>query len=60
MGIGFAVYVAPGDAPAALEAARIAGYDAWVAGKIRKDGNRKAVSIPSLNLQFEGETLQVR
>jgi len=31
-----------------------------VAGKIRKDGNRKAVSIPSLNLQFEGETLQVR
>ncbi|HMD61170.1 MAG TPA: AIR synthase-related protein [Opitutaceae bacterium] len=60
MGIGFAVYVAPGAAAAALEAARSAGYDAWIAGKVRKDGERKAVSIPSLGLEFEGDTLQVR
>jgi len=60
MGIGFAVYVAPGAAGAALEAARATGYDAWVAGRVRRDGGRKAVSIPSLGLQFEGDTLQVR
>jgi phosphoribosylformylglycinamidine cyclo-ligase len=60
MGIGFAVYVAPGSAAAALEAARASGYDAWVAGRVRRDGKRKAVSIPSLGLEFEGDTLQVR
>jgi phosphoribosylformylglycinamidine cyclo-ligase len=60
MGIGFAVYVAPGAAGAAVEAARASGYDAWVAGRVRRDGNRKAVSIPSLGLEFEGDTLQVR
>jgi phosphoribosylformylglycinamidine cyclo-ligase len=60
MGIGFAVYVAPGAAGAALDAARSTGYDAWVAGRVRRDGGRKAVSIPSLGLQFEGNTLQVR
>jgi phosphoribosylformylglycinamidine cyclo-ligase len=60
MGIGFAVYVAPGAAASALEAAKASGYDAWVAGTVRKDGARKAVSIPSLGLVFEGDTLQVR
>jgi phosphoribosylformylglycinamidine cyclo-ligase len=60
MGIGFAVYVAPGVAAAALEAARATGYDAWIAGRVRSDGGRKAVSIPSLGLEFEGDTLQVR
>jgi phosphoribosylformylglycinamidine cyclo-ligase len=60
MGIGFAVYVASDLAPAALEAARSSGYDAWMAGRVRRDGSRKAVSIPSLGLDFEGDTLQVR
>ena len=60
MGIGFAVYVAPGAAGAALAAAQSAGYDAWIAGRVRREGGRKAVSIPSLGLQFEGDTLQVR
>jgi phosphoribosylformylglycinamidine cyclo-ligase len=60
MGIGFAVYVAPAAAQAALQAARATGYDAWVAGSVRRDGKRKAVSIPSLGLEFEGDTLQVR
>jgi phosphoribosylformylglycinamidine cyclo-ligase len=54
MGIGFAVYVAPAAADGALEAARASGYDAWVAGSVSKDGGRKAVSIPSLGLEFEG------
>lgn len=60
MGIGFAVYVSPGSAAAALQAARDTGYDAWVAGRVRRDGSRKAVAIPSLGLEFEGDTLQVR
>jgi phosphoribosylformylglycinamidine cyclo-ligase len=60
MGIGFAVYVAQGEAPAALAAATATGYEAWVAGRVRRDGARKAVSIPSLGLEFEGDTLQVR
>ncbi|HEY1765623.1 MAG TPA: AIR synthase-related protein [Opitutaceae bacterium] len=60
MGIGFAVYVAPAAAEAALAAARATGYDAWLAGRVRSDHGRKAVSIPSLGLEFSGETLQVR
>jgi phosphoribosylformylglycinamidine cyclo-ligase len=60
MGIGFAVYVAPGAAPSALEAARAAGYDAWVASRVRREGSHKAVSIPSLGIDFQGDTLQVR
>jgi len=60
MGIGFAVYVAPGSAAAALAAAKVSGYDAWVAGNVRSDGGRKAVSIPSMGLEFEADTLQVR
>ena len=43
-----------------LAAATESGYDAWVAGKVKKEGDRKAVTIPSLNLTFEGDTLQVR
>ena len=60
MGIGFAAYVAPGAAEAALGAARATGFDAWIAGRVRADGGRKAVSIPSLGLEFGGDTLQVR
>jgi phosphoribosylformylglycinamidine cyclo-ligase len=59
MGIGFAVYVAPGGAGRARGGPG-PGYDAWVAGRVRRDGGRKAVSIPSLGLEFEGDTLQVR
>jgi phosphoribosylformylglycinamidine cyclo-ligase len=58
--MGCAVYGAPAAAAPALEAAKASGYDAWVAGTVRKDGGRKAVSIPSLGLVFEGDTLQVR
>ncbi|OHE77454.1 MAG: phosphoribosylformylglycinamidine cyclo-ligase, partial [Verrucomicrobia bacterium RIFCSPLOWO2_12_FULL_64_8] len=60
MGAGFAVYVAPKTAGKVLEAAKAAGYDAWLAGHVRKQGQRKAVIVPSLGLIFEGDTLQVR
>ncbi len=60
MGIGFAAYVAPERADAVLEAAKATGYDAWIAGEVKKDGDRKAVEIPSLGITFEGDTLQVR
>lgn len=60
MGVGFAAYVAPENVEAVLAAARTTGYDAWLAGHVRKQGARKAVVVPSLDLTFEGDTLQVR
>ena len=60
MGVGFAAYVAPGQVEATLAAAKATGYDAWLAGRVKKDGARKAVVAPSLGLTFEGETLQLR
>ncbi|MBS0631054.1 MAG: phosphoribosylformylglycinamidine cyclo-ligase [Verrucomicrobia bacterium] len=59
-GVGFAAYVDPQHADAVLAAAKAAGYDAWLAGKVKKDGTRKAVEIPSLGLSYDGDTLQVR
>ncbi len=60
MGIGFAAYVPPAQAAAALAAARSAGHDAWIAGSLRREGGRKAVVIRPLGLAFEADTLQVR
>ena len=60
MGVGFAAYVAPQTAAAVLAAAKAAGYDAWLAGKVKKQSNRKAVVIPSLDLAYEADSLQVR
>jgi phosphoribosylformylglycinamidine cyclo-ligase len=59
-GVGFAAYVAPDQLDATLAAARDAGYSAWHAGTVRREGDRKAVEIPSLGLAYEGDTLQVR
>lgn len=59
-GVGFAAYVAPKDTEAVLAAAKKTGYDAWLAGTVKKEGARKAVVIPSLGITFEGDTLQVR
>jgi phosphoribosylformylglycinamidine cyclo-ligase len=59
-GVGFAAYVDPKSADAVLAAAKASGYDAWLAGTVRKEGSRKAVTVPSLGLTFEGDTLQVR
>lgn len=60
MGVGFAAYVSPENADAALAIAKATGYDAWLAGRVKKAGARKAVEVPSLGLTFEGDTLQVR
>jgi phosphoribosylformylglycinamidine cyclo-ligase len=60
MGVGFAAYVAPKDIEATLAIAKATGYDAWLAGHVKKEGQRKAVVVPSLGLTFEGDTLQVR
>ncbi len=59
-GVGFAAYVDPQSAAAVLAAATAAGYDAWLAGRVTKAGARKAVTVPSLGITFEGDTLQVR
>ena len=59
-GIGFAAYVSPGNLAATLAAAKASGYDAWHAGRVRKDGDRKAVIIPPLGLEYDGATLSLR
>jgi phosphoribosylformylglycinamidine cyclo-ligase len=60
MGVGFAAYVGPENAGITIAAAKAAGYDAWLAGRVCKQGGRKAVIVPPLGLTFEGDTLQVR
>lgn len=60
MGIGFAAYVAAEDADQCVEIARREGYDATLAGRVVKEGDRKAVHIEPLGIAFESETLKVR
>jgi len=48
MGVGFAAYVSPENVDAALSIAKATGYDAWLAGHVKKEGSRKAVVVPSL------------
>ncbi|HEY8750595.1 MAG TPA: AIR synthase-related protein [Tepidisphaeraceae bacterium] len=60
MGAGFAVYVDPADAQRCVSLAQETGYEAWIAGDVRREGDRKAVEIPSLGITFDAETLQVR
>lgn len=60
MGAGFAVYVSPAQAAAVIKIAESLRYQAWQAGTIHKQGNRKAVEIAPLKITFEGDTLQVR
>lgn len=60
MGVGFAAYVSPQNVEAVLSVAKATGYDAWLAGHVKKQGDRKAVVVPSLGLTFEGDTLQLR
>lgn len=60
MGVGFAVYVAPQDAPRCLALAKQHGYDAWRAGVVRQEGRRKAVEIVPLGLTYDADTLHIR
>ena len=59
-GVGFAAYVSQDNLEATLAAAKSSGYKAWHAGTVKKQGDRKAVTIPSLGLEYDGSTLQVR
>jgi phosphoribosylformylglycinamidine cyclo-ligase len=58
MGAGYALYVDEGDVAAVLDAARVAGVEAWSMGRV-EDGPRQVIIEP-LGLVFPGESLQVR
>ncbi len=60
MGVGFAAYVAEADADDCLRVARQAGYDAWIGGRVRREGDRKAVEIPGLGITYEASSLKIR
>jgi phosphoribosylformylglycinamidine cyclo-ligase len=60
MGAGFAVYVDSQDAHKCLKIAKEQRLDAWVAGSVIRQGQRKAVEIVPLNITFEAETLGIR
>lgn len=60
MGAGLAAYVDEKDAAACVAAAEAAGNRAWSAGKVAKEGKRKAVEIAPLGIVFEGDSLRVR
>jgi len=58
MGAGFAVFVPAEDAERAVEVARKAGVDAWIAGAVEA-GPRRLVIEP-LGLEYAGDELGVR
>lgn len=60
MGVGFAIYVDPASADQCLSIAERLGHVAWIAGKVQKQVDRKAVVIEPLGITFESDTLQVR
>ncbi len=60
MGAGFGVYVDPGDVETCLRVARQTGYDAWRAGEVQKQADRKAVEIVPLGITFEADSLKLR
>jgi phosphoribosylformylglycinamidine cyclo-ligase len=60
MGAGFAAYVDANDADRCVKIATNAGYTAWVAGTVYKQGDRKAVEIVPLNLTFDEQSLKLR
>ncbi len=60
MGAGFAIYVRPEDADAVVQISKKHNINAWIAGKITKEGDHKSVVIKPKNLIYEGETLSVR
>jgi phosphoribosylformylglycinamidine cyclo-ligase len=60
MGVGFAAYVDEKDAERCAALASDNGYEAWVGGRVEKQGARKAVEIEPLGITFEAESLQLR
>jgi phosphoribosylformylglycinamidine cyclo-ligase len=60
MGAGFVVYVPEPQAARCVEVATQAGYQATLAGRVCRDGARKAVELAPLGIRFEADSLQVR
>ena len=60
MGIGFAAFVNPAQVASTLGAAKACGHDAWLAGEVVAQGNRKAVDIVPLNISYEADSLNLR
>ncbi len=60
MGAGFVAFVDPADVRRCLKIATAAGYRAWHAGSVKKQGDRKAVELPGLGITFEADSLRVR
>ncbi|HEY7119816.1 MAG TPA: AIR synthase-related protein [Tepidisphaeraceae bacterium] len=60
MGAGFAVYVAPEHARKVVDIAGSLRHQAWIAGTVHKQGDRKAVEIVPLGITYDADTLQVR
>jgi phosphoribosylformylglycinamidine cyclo-ligase len=58
MGAGFALFVAAEDAERTAAAARKAGVDAWVAGKV--EAGPKRLVIEPVGVQYEGDALGLR
>ena len=58
MGAGFALYLAPSDAAAAVATARAAGIDAWLAGMVER-GARQVIIEP-LDLVYGADDLHLR
>ncbi len=60
MGAGFAAYVDADQADRCVKIAIDSGYDAWVAGTVHKQADRKAVEIVTLGLTFDEHSLKLR
>jgi phosphoribosylformylglycinamidine cyclo-ligase len=60
MGAGFAAYVDAAQADRCVAIAKGSGYDAWLAGTVHKQGDRKAVEIVPLGLTYDAESLKLR
>jgi len=60
MGVGFALYVSPQDAPRVLTAAEETGYTAWLAGTVQAQNGRKAVEIAPLEIVYDEASLKIR
>jgi phosphoribosylformylglycinamidine cyclo-ligase len=58
MGAGFALFVAPGEAPRCVEVARGCGVEAWIAGRV--EAGDKQLLIEPLDLRFGDADLNLR
>lgn len=60
MGIGFVLYVPPDAAEQTLAIARATGHAASALGEVVRDGDRRAVVLEPLGIEYDASTLAVR